>query len=144
MAKKASKKVAAKGNRISMEEMFSGLYVPNPGKNPRKKVPDRRTTVLYGMIGSSKTKDKNDNTIVTDAKDAFAKEIQGVSPSYFLLADRIKFKNPLDETHKTDRIKGIERWKWVEVSEKAFQFYLKFLKTQAVRYLTSAEKEQYG
>lgn len=144
MPKKTSKKIAAKTNRISMEEMFSGLYVPNPGKISRKKTPEKRTTVLYGMVGSSSSRDNKNNTIVTNTEDALAKEIQGVSPAYFLLADRTKFKNPLDENHKTDRIKGITRWKWVEVSEKTFKFYLKFLQTQATRYLISAEKEQYG
>lgn len=141
--KKAAKQAEKKPNnpnRVTMEEMFQSLYIPHKDKVRKPAAP--RTTTYYGFAGQGK-KDEDDNTLVTESK-ALAKQVSGASVSYFILADVNKFKNPLDETHSRDRIKGVPRWKWTEVSLKTFNYYLRFLRTTATKFITFAQKEHYG
>ena len=114
----------------------------------------KRTETIYTMIGSQDyMEDGNPCLAMTsedaqESTDAYAMRIQiGNRTKYYAKRGRHgKLLNPIgmySEGMASKRLghAGKLEWRFVEVKERAFEFYRNFLKTRNLAYLTNAERE---
>ena len=127
------------------------LFIINKDKNPEEL---ERIETIYTMIGSQDYIEDGDPCLTMtsedaqESPDAYAMRIQiGNRTKYYAKrGPHGKLFNPIGMysegmASKTLGHAGKLEWRFVEVKERAFEFYRNFLKTRNLAYLTNAERE---
>jgi hypothetical protein len=103
---------------------------------------DSTDNVKYPILLDTKSKEKY--TKAEDNPLACAKQVRSEHRTkYFVKRNtRGHFMNPIgpETFHTTKTIPGRPEWKFVEVSEKAFNYYIRFLATKNRAWLLNAER----
>lgn len=123
-----------------MREDISKAIVPAKPNTTAAKLTDERECVAYGKYGEE---------VKENGVEAFCKAVrinEGRIRYYVLRGPTKKLFNPYgldyDETYRRRKADSItSQFVFVEVNQKVFDFYLKFLDTQNAAWLLNAQRE---
>lgn len=139
-------KVSQTKKKVEPEEIMSCIFTMRPETNKSVAAP---VTTFYTMIGLSKIKDGDGNSLIEgeNKEQVFAKAIRtDDKTTFYVKCNHRNFYNPIDvmgERNRRQRL-GEPSWTFVSVNPTTFAYYLSFLRNKTERSLRQAEKEHYG
>lgn len=140
--------------RIRQSDLQQAIYKPDKNKVAVGVEEEDQEIVVYTILGKQDDFDDDENPVLhstvrdlaEERPDAFAKKVlTGSRYNYFIKRSHDgKFLNPIglyDENRHQARRLGQDLFTYKQVNRKAFEFYVKFLKTKNRAWLQNAERE---